>query len=409
MAMLWAALPALCHCGPDLHYLQQSETEHSSAPIEYVYIHSDDDPLEYQNATNAHFGFYEGNLYYRDKSVLYRIEPMSGVKMSVCPDPVCEHLDASCPVFSISSAFCVDGSIYYFDRLIMNGAEMRESISSFDLSSSKTSTLFDRTECSNQYTRMMIYDGYLYFYRSYYSGESEDKKVISDIVGIDLKNGKLIEVIKYGDSVHDYLIGGEDGYLYLSDPLGSVFRVKSGSRLPQKEYLYTFEGDALSNFYPDRMALTDGYIYYHTSGEEGTSFWRIPASGGSPENFASDEGVKADYCYYTQNYIYYSAVSQKKIGIFDGTELFCDVYDIRRVSYDSGVCEEVFREFPEGYETFSMMGGYIVVGNYIYTHTADWGELKEKYKDSDYRYNSGYPGTVARIDIQTGDLTYIGR
>ena len=54
------------------------------------------------------------------------------------------------------------------------------------------------------------------------------------------------------------------------------------------------------------------------------------------------------------------------------------------------------------------MGGYIVAGNYIYTYTADWGDLKEKYEDSDYRHNSGYPGTVARIDIQTGEVRYIG-
>ena len=53
MAILWATLPALCCCGPDPHYLQQGKTEHSSVPIEYVYIHSDDTPLEYQNTTNA--------------------------------------------------------------------------------------------------------------------------------------------------------------------------------------------------------------------------------------------------------------------------------------------------------------------------------------------------------------------
>jgi len=409
MAILCATLPALCCCGPDPHYLQQGKTEHSSAPIEYVYIHSDDTPIEYQNTTNAHFGFHEGNLYYRDKSVLYRIEPMSGTKTSVCPDPVCEHLDAGCPVFSISSAFCFEDGVFYFDRLVMNGAQMRESISSFDISSGKSGSLYDRTECSNQYTRMMIYDGYLYFYRSFYSGEGENKKVITDIAGIELKSRKLIEVIKYEDTVYDHLIGGEDGYLYLSDPLGGIFRIESGKELPEKEYLYHFEGAALANFYPDRMALTGGNIYYYTSSDEGTTFWKIPTTGGEPQKLAFDSSLKADYCYYTQNYIYYSAVSQKKIGIFDGTDLFCDVYDIRRVSYETGVCEAVFCEFPEGYETHSLMGGYIVAGNYIYTYTADWGDLKEKYEDSDYRHNSGYPGTVARIDIQTGEVRYIGK
>ncbi len=407
MAFLLVALPAICSCGPEPYYPPIGHNGQDTEAYEFVYIHSDDIPLLYQNDTSAHFGFYEGNLYFRDKSVLNRIDPTSGAKTSVCHDPVCEHLDASCPVFSISSAFCVDGGIFYFDRLIMNGAEMRESISSFDLSSAKVSTLYDRTECSNQYTRMMIYDGYLYFYRSYYSGEDGNKKVISDIVGVNLQSRKLIEVIKYDDNVHDYIIGGEDGHLYLSDPLGGVFKIQAGKELPKKEYLYTFEGDDLSNFYPERMALTDGYIYYHTSGEEGTSFWKIPTSGGSPEKFAVDVNIQADYCYYTENYIYYSAVSQKKIGIFEGDELFCDVYDIRRVSFE-GACEEVFREFPEGYETFSIMGGYVVVGNYIYTHTADWGALKEEYKDSDYRYDFGYADVIARIDTETGELRYIG-
>ena len=57
MAILWATLPALCCCDPDPYYLQQGKTEHSSVPIEYVYIHSGDTPLEYQNTTNARGGF----------------------------------------------------------------------------------------------------------------------------------------------------------------------------------------------------------------------------------------------------------------------------------------------------------------------------------------------------------------
>lgn len=151
----------------------------------------------------------------------------------------------------------------------------------------------------------------------------------------------------------------------------------------------------LMNIITDNLKADEGEILF--------------SDGGEPQKFASDSTIKADFCFYTQNYIYYSAVSQKLIGKTHGEDLYCDVYDIRRVSYKDGVCEEVFREFPEGYETFSMMGGYIVVGNYIYTHTADWSELKDEYEDGDYRYDSGFSGTVARIDIQTGEVTYVGR
>ena len=234
------------------------------------------------------------------------------------------------------------------------------------------------------------------------------KKYIADISAVNVESGKVIDVIKYKDSVYDYLIGGEGGYLFLCDPFGGVFRIKAGKSLPEKEYLFKFEGSDLSNYDPDRMALSDGYIYYYTSSPNGTDFWRIPTSGGEPQKFASDGTIKADYCYYTENYIYYSETSNKLIGKNHGEDLYCDVYDIRRVSYKDGVCEQIFRDFPEGFETYSLAGGYMVAGNYIYTHTWDWGELKETYQDSDSRYDSGYSGVVARIDIQTGELNYIG-
>ena len=402
----------LTSCGkPNYPPILTKEPANTPAPPEFTYTHSDDVPLEFQNNTNAHYGFYDNHLYFKSKSVLYKIDPRTGIKTTVCPDPVCTHEDESCKLFSISSAFCVKDGVFYFDKLVISGTGTEESISSFDFLSTELKSLYDRTECSRQYVRMMVYDGYIYFYRSYFKEEEEkspeDKIFISDLVGVNLKNGKMIDIILYNDSVRDDLIGCEDGYIYLCEPRGGIFRVKAGTVLPEKEYIYSFEENNLSSFYPDRMALSDGYIYYHTTDEDGTSFWKIPTSGGEPERLAADSTIKADYCYYTENFIYYSAVSQKIIGKNHGEDLYCDVYDIRRVSYD-GVIEKVFCEFPEGYETYSLSGNYIVVGNYIYTHTYDWGELKEIYSDSDCRYDEGHIGAVARINIQTGEVDYIG-
>lgn len=399
-------------CG-NLNYLPTltKDPADSETTPEFTYTHSDDVPLEFQNNANAHYGFYDSHLYFRTKSILYKIDPQTGLKTTVCTDPVCSHEDENCKLFSISSAFCVKDGVFYFDKLVMSSAGTEESISSFDFSSTELKRLYDRAECSRQYVRMMVYDGYIYFYRSYYKEEEgkapEDKIFISDLVGVNLKSGKMIDVIVYNDSVKDDLIGCEDGYIYLCEPRGGIFRVKAGEALPEKEYIYSFEENNLASFYPDRMALSDGYIYYHTTDEDGTSFWKIPTSGGEPEKFATDSTIKADYCYYTENYIYYSAISQKLIGKNRGDDLYCDVYDIRRVSY-AGVTEKVFCEFPEGCETYSLSGNYIVVGNYIYTHTYDWGVLKENYSDSDCRYDEGHIGAVARINLLTGEVDYIG-
>ena len=398
-------------CSDDPYYYPEivtPEDESMDELLKFSYKHINDPPLKYQNNTNAYIGFYEDNLYIKSKSVFYRINPLSGYKTTVCPDPICSHETETCPVYSIASAFCVHEGVFYFDKLTMAETETKESISAFDLSSSKISTVYDRTQCSKQYIRMMIYEDYLYFYKSYYVGEDDNKKIISDIAGVNLKTGDVIDVIKYDTSVFDHLIGGDGGYLFLCNPTGGIFRIKAGESLPSKEYLYSFDKSDLLNYAPDRMALKNGYIYYYTSSNDSTDFWRIPTSGGEPQNFVSDNGIKADYCFYTQNYIYYSAITQKKIGVIDGEDLMCDIYDIRRVSYENGSCEEVFRDFPEEYDTYSLSGGYIVSGNYIYTHTWDWGELKDKYTDSDCRYDSGYSGVIARIDIETGEIRYIG-
>jgi len=117
----------------------------------------------------------------------------------------------------------------------------------------------------------------------------------------------------------------------------------------------------------------------------------------------------------TQNYIYYQrAIPEMLLPAPDGSGAYTVATDaIMRCDFNGENHEEIFvfnhpdGEEPPHYRTFIYMQP---VGNYIYT--TEYGMIDENRNgkcdaDEQYRYTSGTNMRIIRIDITTGEETYI--
>ena len=77
---------------------------------------------------------------------LVRYNCESGNATAVCPDPLCDHGDADCPLFGMrgNNMFVIgeDGNIYY-DAMTWSEGKALYSVLQFDTESGKTQTLVD--------------------------------------------------------------------------------------------------------------------------------------------------------------------------------------------------------------------------------------------------------------------------
>ena len=148
----------LCACGRDeLHYLDTTTAAatEETVPATEAFIYTPSDNREpYGNPKNIAkpLQVHDGYLYFMIgngmdvpmKLVRYNCE--SGNATAVCPDPLCDHGDADCPLFGMrgNNMFVVgeDGNIYY-DAMTWSEGKALYSVLQFDTESGKTQTLVD--------------------------------------------------------------------------------------------------------------------------------------------------------------------------------------------------------------------------------------------------------------------------
>ncbi|MBO7177415.1 MAG: hypothetical protein J6W14_08555, partial [Clostridia bacterium] len=135
----------LASCGKDdLHYLETTAatTENTPTPETFPYTPSDNrEPFGNPKNISTPLQYHDGYLYFvigngmdtPMKLVRYNCE--SGNATAVCPDPLCDHGDADCPLFHLrrNNMFVVgeDGNVY-FDALTWNDTQPNYSVLQFD-------------------------------------------------------------------------------------------------------------------------------------------------------------------------------------------------------------------------------------------------------------------------------------
>lgn len=394
-------------------YIGTSSADATAPPPEFTYNYVDDAPLENQNAANSAYWYYNGYIYcHVFQEGFFRINPKTGLQTSLCVDPLCQGGDV-CPLYTISPIFYVYENVLYFEKttheITQSGLVQSAYIMSYDLSTGKLTELYDKSNCSAKVVRMLLYDGYLYFYATHYTQDKtspDEQTLIADIKAINLKSGNVITVLEYEDSIYDYFIGGYMGEIYLTDPAMGIFKIKSGTQNAGKQYIYTFDGNERWDF--NNAAMKDNDIFFYTVKNDISTIYRLTAAAGKPEAVCVVDGAISK-CYYTDNYIYYDIITPNIIGKLHDRDLDIMRHNISRVNYNGGDPETVWSSFPEGMETYTIVSAFsfLVVGDYIYCHVESWGKLKDEYNDADRKYDDGYNFALFRICISSRECSFI--
>ena len=410
------AAAALCACGgEELHYLDTTTAAETAetAPATEAYPYTPSDNREpYGNPKNISkpLQVHDGYLYFMIgngmdvpmKLVRYNCE--SGNATAVCPDPLCDHGDADCPLFDMrgNNMFVVgeDGNIYY-DAMTWSEGKALYSVLQFDTESGKTQTLVDYGDTYGRNSECYTED-YCFTLGGYWDEAGENyitcvmRRDLHTLVSVPLfeVDQKMADDYSYSYNVL-FIVGDR---LYLSDQR-CVFSVNfdGGDRRVH------FEGRG------DWKSRTDGtYMYYCSA--EGELCRRALADGAEQRLGIYPSGRSF---LLTEDFICYRAgesvtIGKARIRGYASDTVTLDAGELRVCDLDGGNDRLVYR-FEGETATVRPMHG-VVIGNYYYC-TYHWWEDPDGdgiYRDGADKYSWATNGKsdcdLLRIDLTTGEL-----
>ena len=400
-----------CSGKNDLHYLETTAAVSTAAPETEAYPYTPSDNREpYGNPKNhsQSMQYHDGYLYFMigngtdTPRELVRYNCENGNATAVCPDPLCDHTDADCPLFYMRGDGMLtvgeDGNIY-FDALIWNGTQPNYSVLQFDTQSGKTQTLVDYGDTYGRSSEIYTED-YCFTLGGYWDEAKENYTTC--VMRRDLRtllSEPLFEVDQemaddYSYTYNLLFIVGDR--LYLSDKT-CVFSVNfdGGDRRVH------FEGRG------DWQSRTDGtYMYYCDAEGE---LCRRALDGGAEERL----GVYPKSFLLTEDYICYRAgesvtIGKARIRGYASDTVTLEAGEIRVCDLDGGNDRLVYRFEGETASIRPITG--IAAGNYYYC-TYHWWEDPDGdgiYRDGADKYSWATNGKadcdLLRIDLTTGEL-----
>lgn len=404
-----------CGKATDLHYLDTTTPAPTETftPEVFPYTPSDDGVV-YGNPKNSTdvLQYQDGYLYFllrggtdSRSAELVRFNCENGNVTAVCPDPLCDHVDADCPFYGLgggTGGFVIgeDGNVY-FESLIWGEQGIDASLRKFDVQSGKTTVLEvygDGWGRSNE----LYTEDYCFTMGGYWDEAGE--VYTNCIMRRDLHTGEnkpLFEInlemaVDYSYSHNLLFIVGDR--LYLSD-LTSVYSVNfdGGDRRVH------FDGRG------DWRSMTDGtYMYYCDA--RGELCRRALDGSGTEERLGVYPYEKTVYM--TENYIYYRAgedvvLGKARIKGYASDTVTLEAGELRRCDHDGGNDTLIYTFAGETADIRPIHA--LVAGNYFYCTYLWWDDPDGDgiYRDGANQYSWATNGKtdcdILRIDLTTGE------
>lgn len=342
---------------------------------------------------------------------LYRLDTETGRITYVCPDPLCEYKNQSCPFFGACSPVYIDDNnvMYYIIKYtagvysaagFLEGMENTHQLCAYDMTTGRKRIVYEY-EFSRNSTNVELFSGGFYYWYDFIKNE-ETGKTDNSLCRTDLSNGKTTVLTGTADQVFaDVLLFILDGKLYMSDRLTCIYRVNAEDFSGRETVL---ELDNRKSY----VKAKDNEIIILTPGEEGSSVSLYSPVEGILTELVSIEEYMNPRTAFTENYMYYTIKNKGttiQVGedqkLIDGQE----VYRIRLHGDGAGEPEKVFA-FDEQHESFKIQDKFIADDNYLYFYYSSYGEKKERYEKEDFYYSvNDY--AIMRADLTTGDLLVI--
>jgi len=426
----------LTSCNDDtLHYPDEFEKEAEDPAVlpDFTYNPTDDKMVTGIVNSGSMPLIMEGYLYFTDwkgvgvpgegksANVLYRLNPATGNITEVCPDPLCYHTDADCPLFAIDDSYgvvAVNNKIYYRRRHItgIEGSNVLwyDMDVVYDIAKNKTTEIFDHSDVQGAYVMLLNTDKYRFFTKSVVSFTETGEEIFTpclfrtDLETLETKNlGEIAAPAEcYIAAVGDRLYFTDAKVLYSTDFDFKDKTVITEDFIPASALLDGVGGKWF-NLYT--LSCDGEYIYYGLSDGEGEGYilHRISLDGKIRENL----GIEMASYQMTEKYIYYTindsiSIGKSRIRGYAGDEIILTGSEIRRCAHDGSGDEHVFTF--EGEYAATRTHSYVLNDGYLYCNIYSYVDHDGDgvYEDGDYVANGdsrseGY--RLLRIHADSGE------
>ena len=358
--LLLTLLILLTSCG-ELHYVETEAPETTESPAEgwTPADLSNIDGIDSVFSNNKFTGSCpriraDGEFVYvwtRDSGLFYRFSLITGKITKVCTDPLC--VGEECPFANGSDNWLLDGNFVYYIREDSGYAKDPEtgrgkyyweySIHSYDMKNQKNECLYEIPDDGIGYTLFdILSDGYLYYTRSRYIENNDEKKAYYEIY---------------------------------------VCRTKPEEIAKTEEILYKIE-EKYSGGYSDLIEVTEDYFYFLTGPMNTNLVTRVSRTDGSTDLmtypfYGISTARVGDFCYYLscqgEPVKYVTSTDGKGDVIVDenGDPILTPLYERYYTKRNLLTLEETVLEKAPGYP--GNIPGYVtdVTDNYLYLDFED--------------------------------------
>ncbi len=408
LLLLLAFLLVLTGCESELRELEQAPVSDTVSPDTdpdalsrkpgYVYTHVDDPavPNPHTSPWNYLIQADGGYVYAVCDSLLFRFNPETGYMTTLCPDPLCGHMDkyGFCPMNSDDPIFVArNGRCYFHNRISVEytdeitgkrkSRDQRQSVI-YDPRTASFHSLCE--ECVEIRTNRFFGEDTCFFFR--YINPDDPENSNYGLYKIDLTANTHKHIL-----VKEYEYGQSPGIIYATeDYLYYIIRFdihKMSIADPTNDTVILSRG--LTTYYCDEEHF---YFYYSPQGYE--AIQRFDMNG---ENLETVVNVRLpshyDYCV-TDQYVYYRTEGTRQYSTFPKP---LSVGSFWRVPKDGGEPEPVFTPDEEFLSKYAITQ-FRAHGNYIYAVYYDVQTQYTSYQSDEY-------GSMMRIDVTTGEYDII--
>ncbi|HPE94890.1 MAG TPA: hypothetical protein PLT66_02325 [Bacillota bacterium] len=214
------------------------------------------------NAPDTDYSYTDNYIYANLNSTFYRFNVENGTASPLCPDPLCEHNDESCPFFGMEGDPVFTGQYVYY---LAGASDFGEAIRlcRFDLRSGKYENLYE--PAAGTLSEMNVYGNNVYLNQNRLT---ENGSVEFLLMKYDLKNKKATALTEKAQSVPQYFLSTENGRIYWYTSGGEHYST-------DMEYKNRIDGDT---GYADRLSSGNyAYIVEPTGEIKGVPGSKLPA------------------------------------------------------------------------------------------------------------------------------------
>lgn len=353
------------------------------------------------NPSSPNKNYTDNYLYTNINGVIYRISMITAAVTPLCPDPLCEHKDDTCPLYAAEDVCMIGQYIYYMKGLNLAGGHQK--LCRFNLESGKYEVIYDPENVLLD--NPCVSEKYVFFNSVL---ADKDYKLSHHIMRYDVETGKVKQLTDEPLSVppRALLVDGER--VYWEGGTGNDYYSTDLDYKNKKENDRGYSPNASMENYSFRVEYTDKIIGYAPYQQNAMKLTRIDRETG--EELVVFDELGSVPIFYNEKIIYRKLDELRYIGTEYNEETgssqeHYDRYGGKYYICDSdGSNERLLCDISDtNYVpqiSHNILGGKIGVGDWI----AVWVRQYVPADENDPNKVKRIENTYLLINIVTGEI-----